>query len=118
MLTATENLFKIFADKNRLRILKLLAARKMCVCELTYVLGVTQPSISRHLKKMRKAGLIGAEQDGLWTNYFLKKGTKEVEDVLRCIKSLLHEDKGIKSDQKRLRRFRRTNLLKKGPLCC
>ena len=62
--------FKVFSDKNRLRIISLLSNRKMCVCELAFVLGVTQPSISRHLKKMKKAGIVQDEKDGFWTNYF------------------------------------------------
>jgi len=107
MLTETEKLFKIFADKNRLRILKLLEARTMCVCELADVLGVTQPSISRHLKKMKAAGLIGDEQDGLWTNYFLTIGSREAEGVMGCIKSLLKEDKAIRADRARLKRTSR-----------
>jgi len=112
MLDSTEKLFKIFADKNRLRILKLLEKRKVCVCELAYVLGVTQPSISRHLKKMKESGLIGDEQDGFWTNYYLIKGRQEKESVMCCIKSLLKGDKIIKGDFERLKKADRTKL------CC
>jgi ArsR family transcriptional regulator, arsenate/arsenite/antimonite-responsive transcriptional repressor len=50
-----EGLFKALADKNRIRILKLLESRKCCVCELADLLGITQPSISRHLKKLKKS---------------------------------------------------------------
>ena len=112
MLESTEKLFKIFADKNRLRILKLLEQRKMCVCELAEILGVTQPSISRHLKKMKESGLIGDEQDGFWTNYFLIKGTKEKESVMCCIQSLLKGDKIIQDDLKQLKKVDRTKI------CC
>ena len=112
MLEETGKLFKIFADQNRLRILKLLEQRKMCVCELAYVLEVTQPSISRHLKRMKAAGLIEDEQDGFWTNYFLKKSSKAGDNVLCCIKSLLKGDQMIKADLKKLRKVDRTKL------CC
>lgn len=101
MINTTQKLFKIFADRNRLRIFKLLEQRKMCVCELAFVLGVTQPSVSRHLKKMREAGLIASEQDGFWTNYFLCKGDKGHESVTRCVKSLLKGDKIIQADLKK-----------------
>lgn len=111
MIDITEKLFKIFADKNRLRILKLLEQRKMCVCELAEVLGVSQPSVSRHLKKMKAAGLIDDEQDGLWTNYFLRKTTATGEDILHCIKSLLKNDAIIKSDLAKSRKVERT-------MCC
>ena len=84
MLDTTET-FKTFADKNRLRILNLLQQRKMCVCELAFVLQVTQPSISRHLKRMKESGLIGDEQDGFWTNYFLMKILKRVTMSFRVL---------------------------------
>jgi len=112
MIDTTQKLFKIFSDRNRLRIFYLLEQRKMCVCELAYILGVTQPSVSRHLKRMKEVGLIGTEQDGFWTNYFLRKGNKAHENVLCCVKSLLREDKVIEADCKKLKNIDRTKL------CC
>jgi ArsR family transcriptional regulator len=111
MLTKTEELFKIFADKNRLRILNLLQQRKMCVCELAFVLQVTQPSISRHLKRIKELGLLGDEQDGLWTNYFLMKSSN-ADAILKSVKSFLKDDKVIKADLERLKTADRTKL------CC
>ena len=109
MLNTTEKLFKIFADKNRLRILKLLEQRKMCVCELASVLKVTQPSVSRHLRLMKEAGLVGDEQDGFWTNYFLKKNYAG-RNVIRWVKSFLREDKIIKEDKERLKKVNRAKV--------
>ena len=59
-----EQILKVLADKNRMRIIKLLEQRKMCVCELTFILGIKQPSVSRHLKKLRESGLIQEEKNG------------------------------------------------------
>lgn len=112
MLTTTHQLFKVFADQNRLRIFKLLERRKMCVCELAHILGVTQPSVSRHLKRMKEVGLIETEQDGFWTNYFLRKGNKAQENVLCCIKTLLKGDQTIQADLAKVARLDRTQL------CC
>jgi ArsR family transcriptional regulator len=53
-----EKTLKASADKNRIRILKLLENKKMCVCELSHVLGIAQPSVSRHLKKLKSANLL------------------------------------------------------------
>ena len=111
MLRTTEKLFKIFADKNRLRILNLLQQRKMCVCELAFVLQVTQPSISRHLKRIKETGLIADEQDGFWTNYFLIKNSK-ADLILKSVKLFLKDDKVIKADLDRLKKADRTKL------CC
>lgn len=110
MLNTAQNLFKIFSDKNRLRIFKLLERNKMCVCELAHVIGVTQPSISRHLKKMKDAGLIDSEQDGFWTNYYLRKGNPSQESVLRCVKSLLNDDEMIKRDLETIKATERSKL--------
>ena len=52
MVKKIENLLKILADEKRLRILSLLRKKPRCVCELAAVLGVTQPSVSRHLNKL------------------------------------------------------------------
>lgn len=107
-----ENLFKIFADKNRIRILKLLEHRKMCVCELADILNVTQPSISRHLKKMKKAGLIQDEQDRFWTNYYLKQDSDCCKTLMNCLKKWLDGDKTVQSDLRRSKAVDRTKV------CC
>lgn len=94
-----EKTLKALADKNRIRILKLLENKKMCVCELSHVLGITQPSVSRHLKKLKSAELIKDEQDGFWTNYILNKpldiyGAK----LSKLIKESLNDDIVVKKD--------------------
>ncbi len=106
-------IFKIFSDKNRLRIIALLSNKKMCVCELAFVLGVTQPSISRHLKKMKKAGIIGDEQDGLWTNYFLNcNDDLRTKTILKQVKNWLSDDSTAQSDLEKLA------LADRATICC
>lgn len=99
-------LFKILSDVNRLRIFALLSERKMCVCELAFALGVTQPAVSRHLKKMKGAGLIGDEQDGHWTNYFLLE-PKEHGVILAYAKRWLPGSRVAKDDLLKLKNFDR-----------
>lgn len=69
----TAALFKALADPHRVRILNLLAAsgRPVCVCDLTGPLGITQPTVSHHLKKLTTAGLLRREQRGTWAYYSL-----------------------------------------------
>jgi ArsR family transcriptional regulator len=108
-----EKILKVLADKNRIRILKLLQARKMCVCELAYVLGITQPSVSRHLKKLKAARLIKDEQEGFWTNYFLNKTNDPCCKVLiKKIHQWLKEDPIVKKDLGKAKKTNRTKL------CC
>src|SRR6059036_915496 len=68
---ATASLFKALGDPTRVRIVNLLATsdEPVCVCELVGPLGLTQPTVSHHLKKLTDAGLLEREQRGKWS-YF------------------------------------------------
>ncbi len=62
---------KALADGNRLRILRLLLDRPRCVCELQRALGITQPSVSKHLRILEEAGLVEKERSGQFIDYKL-----------------------------------------------
>ena len=105
---------KAFADINRLRILKLLEKnKKMCVCELAFVLGITQPSVSKHLKKLLGAGLIESEQDGFWTNYFIKPDNQYGRILLNNLRQWLNDDNVIKKDLEKAKKSDRAELCSK-----
>ncbi len=61
--------FKALADETRLRILKLLETREMCVCELMVALGLTQPTVSHHLGLLENAHLVKRRKEGKWVFY-------------------------------------------------
>ena len=64
--------FKALADPGRLRLLSLLMASESgesCTCDLTEPLGLSQPTVSHHLKKLAEAGLVTGERRGVWTWY-------------------------------------------------
>jgi ArsR family transcriptional regulator len=61
--------FKALADETRLRILKLLEVREMCVCEVMVALDLTQPTASHHLGLLETAGLVRARKEGRWVFY-------------------------------------------------
>jgi ArsR family transcriptional regulator, arsenate/arsenite/antimonite-responsive transcriptional repressor len=75
----TAALFKALADPARVRIVSLLArsAEPACVCELTPSLGLSQPTVSHHLKKLVQAGLLEREQRGVWAYYSLDRSALE-----------------------------------------
>ena len=77
-------MFRAFSDHTRLRILNLLSAGEICVCDLVNVLGMSQPKVSRHLAYLRRAGLVKARRQGLWMHYQLTTAQG------RFHKSLLH----------------------------
>ena len=64
--------FKAIADPARLRLLSFIAAQpeaEACVCNLTAPLGLTQPTVSHHLKVLYEAGLLDRERRGTWIYY-------------------------------------------------
>lgn len=71
MTSAPDRLFRAFGDATRLRILNLLGAGETCVGDLVRVLGVPQPTASRHLATLRRAGLVRARRQGRWCFYSL-----------------------------------------------
>ena len=64
---------KAAADGTRLKILKMLQHRDLCVCEMQSVLGISQPSVSRHLRLLEEADLVRGEKDGMWSNFRLAR---------------------------------------------
>ena len=82
---ATAALFKALADPTRVRIVNLLARADgpTCVCELTPAVGLSQPTVSHHLKKLVQAGLLQREQRGVWAFYSLDRvGLERAAGVL------------------------------------
>ncbi|GAA1617412.1 hypothetical protein GCM10009700_02220 [Brevibacterium sanguinis] len=66
--------FKALGDPTRLHLLRLIAAadgREACVCELTDPVGLSQPTVSHHMKHLVAAGLVTREQRGRWAYYSL-----------------------------------------------
>ena len=78
---------KAIADPARLRLLSMVAAHEgaeACVCDLTEPLGLSQPTVSHHLKVLVEAGLLTRDKRGVWAFYALVPGALDaVADVLR-----------------------------------
>ena len=101
------------ADRNRVRIVKLLQHKAMCVCELTAVLGISQPSVSRHLRVLRDAGLVRDEKQGVWIDYRLAdEGDNPFGDaLLRLLAENLEEDRQVLEDRAAADRADRVTIL-------
>lgn len=71
---ATAELFRALADPARVRIVNLLATTEgepVCICNLTEPLGLSQPTVSHHMKTLVDAGLVEREQRGRWAFFTL-----------------------------------------------
>jgi ArsR family transcriptional regulator len=102
-LASLESLFKALADDTRLRILALLQAGEICVCDIHGSLGLPQPTVSRHLAYLRKSGLVRGRKDGLWVHYRLATLPDPVmQAVMDAVNHALGHVEAGEKDRKRL----------------
>ena len=74
--------FKALSDEKRLRIVKLLMVREMCVCELMVCLDMTQPNLSHHIQLLENVGIIKRTKKGKWV-YCSLANKKQVDNLLK-----------------------------------
>jgi len=68
-------IFKALSDNNRLLIIDMLSCGELCNCDLIDGLGLTQPTVSHHMKILQQAGLVNSRKEGKWIYYTLNKST-------------------------------------------
>lgn len=91
------------ADRTRLRLLNLMSGQEICVCYLVEVLRISQPKISRHLARLRRAGLVTARREGKWMHYRVSTAENSlVSRMLGQLKPLFAEDAQMRHDKQRL----------------
>ena len=71
--SSLQTVLKALSDPTRMRILALLGSSHVCVCHIHTALGIPQPTASRHLAHLKKAGLVESCKIGLWVHYCLKR---------------------------------------------
>ena len=89
---ATAELFKALGDPARVRILNLLATsdgEPVCVCHLTGPLGLSQPTVSHHMKRLLDAGIVEREQRGKWAYFSLDPDAVEKLAAIADLKGVL-----------------------------
>lgn len=74
--------FQALSDPNRIRILKMLEVRPLCVCEITAILDLATSTVSKHLSILRDAGFIRDEKEGKWVNYSLNRNGADPQVLL------------------------------------
>jgi ArsR family transcriptional regulator, arsenate/arsenite/antimonite-responsive transcriptional repressor len=109
---------KALSDPNRVKMLKMLQAKSLCVCELQAALELAQPTVSEHLKILEEAGLVNARKSGLWVNYHLTDGSASPYSatLLGNLKHWLQHDPEVVHLVERLPAIRREDICKKQPL--
>ena len=95
--------FKALSDETRIRLLKLLQQRELCVCELIQALDMTQSRVSRNLGILKNAGLVKDRRDGLWVHYSLNEEAKpQIQRLLSVLNDTCNDDKTIVKDMAEL----------------
>jgi ArsR family transcriptional regulator, arsenate/arsenite/antimonite-responsive transcriptional repressor len=112
MKRTTVNVFKALGDPSRIRIVKMLEVRKLCVCEVREVLGLSTATVSRHLAILRDAGLIVDSKDGKWVNYQLEENPENgfVRSQLALVRKSFDDDERVVSDRKKLQNVDRNSI--------
>ena len=104
---------KILADENRLRILNMIKEGEFCVGEISTILGLARPNVSKHLEKLKTAGFITARKHAQWIYYSLSGSLVERHPFVKAIlfEELAGEDL-FQTDMKRLM------IYKSSGFCC
>jgi ArsR family transcriptional regulator len=105
---------KALSDPNRVKIIKMLQHKTMCVCEMREALQIAQPSVSKHLKVLEDAGLVSSKKDGQWVDYYLSDGSNSpyVASLLGNLRHWLENEDDIEKLRNRLPFIRREDV------CC
>ncbi len=109
------NIFSAISDETRVRILKLLEKKKMCVCELTAILEIRQPSVSHHLGILKRAGLVDDVRNGQWIDYRLasKKHNEYTPGMLKMLSGWLNRDLRVLKDLRKAKNTSREKICRK-----
>ena len=106
--TQVNLMFRAFSDRTRLRILHLLSEGELCVGDLVHVLRVPQPTASRHLAYLRRAGLVVTRKNGQWNYYRLSEAKSTFhKHLLGCLKGCFHAVPELGLDSKKAAKTRK-----------
>lgn len=108
----TVKVFKALSDPNRIRIVKMLEAGELCVCEVREVLNLSNSTVSKHLSVLRDADLIVDRKDGKWVNYRLNERSNNifVRSQLALMKSSFSDDEQVLIDRKKQQKVDRNSI--------
>ena len=106
---------KAASDPTRVKILKMLEKKAMCVCEIQTGLGAAQSTTSKHLKILEDAGLVVSQKDGLWVNYALADGRQSpyAAALLGNLRHWLNDEPEIAAVTRQVPRLDRFKILDK-----
>jgi ArsR family transcriptional regulator, arsenate/arsenite/antimonite-responsive transcriptional repressor len=109
MIAEKVKLFKALSDPNRLRILKMLQTKPLCVCEITYVLELAASTVSKHLSILKEVDFIKEKKEGKWVNYSINSNNTDgrVASILSSLDFWISDENLIIEDKKKILKVNR-----------
>lgn len=100
------DVFKALSDENRLRVLHLIMNGYWCGCEIEVLLEMTQSNVSRHLAKLKSAGVIKGDKSAQWVHYTINETfSNKHHDLYNYLSSQFKENEVFKNDLKRVEHY-------------
>ena len=102
-------IFKALSDPNRLRILKALQTKYLCVCEIKELLNLANSTVSQHLKILKDTGFIIEEKEGKWVNYMInpRPTDQRISSLLSSLDFWIDDEEMIIEDKKKVKNLDR-----------
>ncbi len=99
-------IFKALGDETRIRILNILMRKELCVCEIETILNITQSNASRHLNKLKSAGIITSTKEAQWVHYQVSNDFNNESNLLyKYLENKLENNSVCSKDLERLQRY-------------
>jgi len=106
------DILRVLSDTSRLRIVNLLFQKELCVCEIEYLLDLTQSNLSKHLKVMNDAGFLDKTRQKKFAYYHLKKELLQAYPfIIEIVSKELIEESIFMNDQKNLLTYLESHML-------
>ena len=104
MIEEKTKLFKTLSDPNRLRILKMLQVKPLCVCEITDVLQLATSTVSKHLSILKETRFIIEQKEGKWVNYMLNPQPDDprISSIISTLDFWIADQKIISEDKSKV----------------
>ena len=105
-------IFKALSDSNRLRILKALQSKILCVCEIRELLQLANSTVSQHLKILKDAGFIIEQKNGKWVNYLINPHPSDsrIGTLLSSLDFWINDEDVIINDKKIIKHLCRDEI--------
>jgi ArsR family transcriptional regulator len=105
-------IFKALSDFNRLRILKALQSKVLCVCEIRSLLNLANSTVSQHLKILKEAEFIVESKNGKWVNYLINSNPadRRVTSILSSLDFWIDDEDSIIADKKIIKNLCRDEI--------